>query len=381
MATGRVPTTANSPLTAKGDLFTYSTAPARLAVGNNGETIVADSSTSTGLRYTAGNPIPNPVINSCFDIWQRGTSISVAAGSNGYTADRWYTGTGSSQACTVSRQATGDTTNLPNIQYAMRFQRNSGQTGTSPIGLYNPFETTNSILFAGKTVTYSFYARGGATFLSSGATLTAAFTHGTGTDQNPATGYTGGVTPIYSNAALTATWQRFTYTTTVPSTATEITPYFVLTFVGTAGATDFAEITGVQIDIGSVALPIRRNGATIQGELAACQRYYYRLSGATYTSLGNGVMTSATKAQSYVGFPQLMRTSPTINTTGTASNYAVANAVAYTCSSVPVLTGTIFTSPSGCTVEYTSSGMTAASGAYIYINNNADAFLAFSAEL
>ena len=42
MATGRVPTTANSPLTAKGDLFTYSTAPARLAVGNNGEQIVAE---------------------------------------------------------------------------------------------------------------------------------------------------------------------------------------------------------------------------------------------------------------------------------------------------------------------------------------------------
>jgi hypothetical protein len=51
MATGRVPTTANSPLTAKGDLFTYSTAPARLAVGNDGETIVADSSTATGLKW------------------------------------------------------------------------------------------------------------------------------------------------------------------------------------------------------------------------------------------------------------------------------------------------------------------------------------------
>ena len=51
MATGRVPTTANSPLTAKGDLFTYSTAPARLAVGNNGESLVADSSTLTGLKW------------------------------------------------------------------------------------------------------------------------------------------------------------------------------------------------------------------------------------------------------------------------------------------------------------------------------------------
>ena len=51
MATGRIPTTANSPLTAKGDLFTFSTGSAKLAVGNNGETLVADSSTSTGLRY------------------------------------------------------------------------------------------------------------------------------------------------------------------------------------------------------------------------------------------------------------------------------------------------------------------------------------------
>ena len=51
MSAGRIPTTANSPLTTKGDLFTYSTSPARLAVGANGEQIVADSSTATGLAY------------------------------------------------------------------------------------------------------------------------------------------------------------------------------------------------------------------------------------------------------------------------------------------------------------------------------------------
>ena len=51
MATGRVPTTANSPLTAKGDLFTFSTTQARLAVGNDGEQIVADSTEATGLKW------------------------------------------------------------------------------------------------------------------------------------------------------------------------------------------------------------------------------------------------------------------------------------------------------------------------------------------
>ena len=51
MATGRLPDPNSSPLTAKGDLYTYSTVPAKLAVGSNGETLVADSSASQGLRW------------------------------------------------------------------------------------------------------------------------------------------------------------------------------------------------------------------------------------------------------------------------------------------------------------------------------------------
>jgi hypothetical protein len=51
MATGRVPTTANSPLTAKGDLFGYSTTQARLAVGANGTVLTADSAEATGLKW------------------------------------------------------------------------------------------------------------------------------------------------------------------------------------------------------------------------------------------------------------------------------------------------------------------------------------------
>lgn len=42
---------AGSPLTTKGDLYTYSTADARLAVGTNGFLLQADSTAATGLSY------------------------------------------------------------------------------------------------------------------------------------------------------------------------------------------------------------------------------------------------------------------------------------------------------------------------------------------
>ena len=288
----------NSIVNAKGDLIGASAndTPAILSVGNNGETLVADSSTSTGLRYTAGNPIPNPILNSAFQIWQRGTSFTGLTASQA-TADRWFVNPGvSGGSGAVTRQTTSDTTNLPSIQYCARVQRTAGNTSTNHIYLANSFETINSIPYAGKTVTLSYYARKGANF--SGTGLAAAIYTGTGTDQNLImTGYTGAAASVVDNVTLTTTWQRFTITGAIPAATTEIAPTLYYTPVGTAGAADYFEVTGVQVDIGSVALPFRTNGATIQGELAACQRYYNRTtlpSGAATMGQGFGYNTTST---------------------------------------------------------------------------------------
>ena len=371
----------NTIVDAKGDLITATAAdtPARLAVGSNGETLVADSSTSTGLRYTAGTVQGNPVLNSAFQIWQRSTSAAMG-GVGGYTsADRWATY--SNGVATVSRQLTGDTTNLPNIQYCARMQRTAGDTGTT-LSIGNSFETINSIPYAGKTVTLSFYARCGANYSPTSSQLQAFLRTGTGTDQNlVSTGYTG-AGGFSTLATLTTTWQRFSVTGTIATTATEIGIELRSTCTGTAGAADYAEFTGIQIDIGSVALPFRTYAATIQGELSACQRYYYRLNPTDGTFLGIGNSFSTTSSLILIPYPVTMRIRPTaLEQTGTASNYKTlrTNGTAFdNATAVPTYDGS--TNSSMGAVATTTANLTIGQVA-LFFSNSSTAYLGWSAEL
>ena len=265
--------------------------------------------TSTTLSVSAGK---NSVINGGFDIWQRGTSFSLAASSGlTYVADRYTTQTNASQACTVSRQLTGDTTNLPFIQYCLRYQRNSGQTGVARQYLVNSFETVNTIPFVGRTVTLSYYARRGANYSAASNILEASLFTGTGTDQN-AFVYTGSAQIGATNATLTTTWQRFSLTVAIPTTVTELAPTFSWASVGTAGAADYFEVTGVQLELGSVPTSFSRAQGTIQGELAACQRYLPAFKyDAASSIIAGGYAYSTNNVQMVCPFPVSARVAPT----------------------------------------------------------------------
>jgi hypothetical protein len=357
---------------AKGDLVVGTGADTydNLAAGSNGDTLVADSSTSTGLRYTSSIG-QNPVINSAFQIAQRGTSFSGGASST-YALDRWvmYPNT----AMRVSQQSTNDTTNLPFIQFCARVGRVSGNSTTTAVAFDNIFETVNSRPFVGKTVTLSFYARKGADFSGAGSILPSELICGTGTDQNLSTGFTGQTNVINGTALLTTTWQRFSFTATIASTFTQlaIRNYYIPS--GTAGAADYYEITGVQLDIGSVALPFRTYAATIQGELDACNRYYQRWNIASFTKIGTGVTYDATNIFAVViPMKTNMRAAPSLFTAGLAAFDGVAT---YTAT-----IGNNLSTANNICMDLVVAGATAPRVQQVGGNNTANAYFEASAEL
>jgi hypothetical protein len=261
----------------------------------------------------------NAIINGGFDFWQRGTSFNGAGLL--YSADRWtYWRDAYASGITASRQLSGDTANLPNAKYCLRIARDSGNSNTGLIYTNQPITNDDSLPLIGKTITLSAWIRKGANF--SGSTVSMLVRSGTGTDQ-PVNNMTGATTVATTPAAVTTTWQRFTVTGTVGASATQLGVEFNYTPTGTAGAADYFEVANVQLEAGSVATPFSRAGGTLQGELAACQRYFYRkANGGTYMFFGNGRANNTTTVEAEFKMPVTMRVTPTsLEYGGTLASY------------------------------------------------------------
>lgn len=365
----------DSLLTTTGDTIYASGAstPARLAVGSTGQYL----SVSGGVPAWSTLPVSkNAVINGGMDVWQRGTSFN-AGGATNYSADRYaFVRGANTSAVTCSRQATGDTTNLPNIQYAARIQRTASNTSTDTVFFAQSFESVNSIPFAGKTISFSFYARAGANYSAASSNLSFQVISGTGTDQNVYSGFTGASALINTTATLTTTWQRFTYTGTVASTATQLGFYFYYAPVGTAGAADYFEITGVQLEVGSIATPFQRQNASYQSELAACQRYFQAYSG-TSDSVFNCNYYTTTTPYGVFHLKQTMRIAPTLTASSTTALKVLAASVEKATSAISLATAG--TDQVEITMTTTAAAATGYGGWVRF--NGSGSYLQFSSEL
>ena len=273
----------------------------------------------------------NFLINGGMDIWQRGTTFT---NPGGYTADRWFGSRDSGQNnYSYSQQTSGGIIGLPNY---VRIQRTSGDTQTGSIYFNQSIETTNSYPMTSQTVTLSFWAKAGANYSATSSAFYARVLYGA-TNNIQMYHYTSGVSNFTTSFNLTTSWQKFTYTVTIPSTSTQVGVEFQAFPTGTAGANDYVDFAGCQLEIAPQATPFSRAGGSIGGELALCQRYYLQVisdannAGATLSPLGAANTTSSF----YVPFllPVTMRTVPS-GTVAFANLQAVDGANSFTITAV-----------------------------------------------
>ena len=210
----------------------------------------------------------NVVINGNMAVWQRGTT-STSTTDGFLVADRWYIYKSGGNT-TVSQQ----TASLDGFAYSLRFQRVAGATATGTRALAHMFENTTTAILVNKTITLSFWAKCGANFSGTSSLLGWTLITGTGsTDVNfLTTGYTGQATTGSGSVTLTTSWQRFSASISVPSGKTQMGFYLSYAPTGTAGADDWFEVTGVQLEASSVATPFEFEdfGTTLN----KCFRYY-----------------------------------------------------------------------------------------------------------
>jgi hypothetical protein len=308
----------------------------------------------------------NRIINGDHRVAQRGTgAISCVNGNFTFVTDRWYV---QPIGATLNANYNGGSAlpDFPTILVA------TGAAGCTAVNFIQRIESANCRDMASKTVAISFWV-----FATVGGTI-AANIRRADTINNFTTNTLEGSFVLNSTTLPANAWTKFTGTLTLSAAATTgLQLVIATTGAFTSGSVN---MTGVQLEIGSVATPFEQR--PIGMELALCQRYYYRISaGGVGTVFGTGYTPSTTLADGQVIFPVTMRTPPlALEQNGVAGDYRVNNLGGSTvCTTVPLYSAAT-TAASG-NVRYTT-GATLTAGNGIQLScTSANAYLGFSAEL
>jgi hypothetical protein len=311
----------------------------------------------------------NKIINGNFGVWQRGTSFTNPAIGD-YIADRFIVQVSGSGATRTYSQQTFTPGTAPVAGYEgtffLRYARTVAGTGATVDSITQRIEDVRT--FAGQTATLSFWAK-----VDSGTpTLTLQ------ARQNFGSGGSAIVTTDV-NVTLSTSWTRYTATFAIGSVSGKTigtNSYLDMQFRTALNTVQTLDLWGVQMEYGSKATPFQTATGTIQGELSACQRYYWRQTGTGYMAYGNAFATSTTAGQAYVQNPVMMRATPTsLDFSGLC--FLLPGTAAY------AFTATTFQDASafGSTLNFTGATGLTANRPYFLTNNNTTGFIGVSAEL
>lgn len=300
---------------------------------------------STALNQLMGQIVSSPSnrnilwMNGGLEVWQRGAgasaSISLAASTTAYTADRWYLATDANQASVVSAQSgLSDESNL-----CARVQRTAAETGTNTMRFAYPLDTDEIVRCRGNIISLVFRIRAGASFSPTSGTLNILIYAGTGAvGKRSGTPYTSETTVISSSVNLTTTTVLVSVTSAVvvPTNTAQMEIQFNWAPTGTAGATDYFEIDDVQLEPNLSAnswTPTNYDRIDFPTMLNGCLRHYYKSFGYNVAPAAGGGIEDAlayrAAATAQIGFwlqfPRELRVTPGLTkyhpVTATGSNW------------------------------------------------------------
>jgi len=254
----------------------------------------------------------NRVINGDFRIFQRAQSATGITTTGYFTADRARTSMFGAGTSTVDNEVLLNQNVAGNIMNV--FKSVVTTTNSARSVRYNQrIEPSNFMDMSGKTVTLSFFAKA-----DSELTLNDIFLGDNGT---------GNLTPIeLDNVNLTTSWQKITRTAFLDDTTTsEYLDLVIGLFGGTSNLTSATwYITGIQLELGTVATPFERRPFGM--ELALCQRYFVSLKYPNDSRIGAGhAIATTTALGARVNFPVEMRATPSI----TLPPVSISNGITY----------------------------------------------------
>jgi hypothetical protein len=229
-----------------------------------------------------------------------GSSYAIVNSSGYGSCDRWGSLAAATGVWSQQRVTTGST----DFPFETKVQRTAGSTSTARGYIGQVIETSNCQDLAGQSVAVSFYATAGANFSATGSIVLLEVYTGTGSDQGwtnlNTVAWTGQTQIASSSQAITTIKTRYSLTALIPSGVNEIGIRFSAVGTGTAGANDWFQITGVQLEQGSTATDFERR--PIGTETMLCQRYYdksYSIDVAPNTVTKAGLLLFST--ETYVG--------------------------------------------------------------------------------
>jgi hypothetical protein len=295
----------------------------------------------SSVAYAAGK---NKIINGDMRVSQRGTTFSNPA-NFAYLLDRYaiyYDGTGATR--TISQQTftpgTAPATPYESANF-FRYAQTVAGTGNTVNLIYQRIEDVRTL--AGTSAVLSVWLKADS---ARTVTATARQYFGSGGSGDVNTGFTG-------SASVTTSWQRFTFTISMPSISGKTigtSSALEIQLALPSGTTPTIDIWGLQLEQGSTATAFQTATGTIQGELAACQRYYYQLG---YLDIAQVYASSTTTSTCIIRFPVQMRTAPTGISVGTVGDWRLYNQIAGFGTPTSIVfnngytTGTLFTITTG----------------------------------